>query len=490
MTLNPFASALRASQLTTTENGAVTRKTSGSSVLDFFSRASAMRGKFSEVIGLFDAAAQEDLRLAVRALFHLRDIRGGSGERVLFRSVLVHIASFNPELARVIIHYVPEYGRWDDLWPLLDIAEVRDAVAKLVLDQIVQDLRTETPSLLAKWLPSENASSAETKHYARVLSAAMFMKPSGYRRIVSRLRKALRLVETAMTQKRYELIDYGRVPAQAMRIHGQKGRAFPRNDAERFGAYLEGVKKGERTIKAGTLNPVQLVGSYLAGDRFRRDSDPVVEAQWAEMVRQMPDGGNRLVIADTSGSMFRQGDPLNPIEVALAIATLIADSNTGPFHRLFLSFSEKSSVQELKGDTLLARLKSIDTSDWNGSTNIQAAFDRILKIGVAHKLSAEQMPTMLIIVSDMQFNSCGQVPNFETAKAKFAAYGYSLPHIVFWNVAARVQESPVHLHEGNVSLVSGPSQNIFKSLMTGNLSSPYSFMLSVLDGPRYNKILA
>lgn len=487
---------------TTTENGAETLSTTGDAVLDFFSRASAMRGRSAEAMTLFLKALAEDELYAIRALFNLRDVRGGGGERDLFRSILVNVASKYSELAESIIKYVPEYGRWDDLWPLLDVPQMVRPVAALVLEQLSNDVNSavhgEGVSLLGKWLPSNNASSKTTRRYARTLSRTIGMSPAKWRRTLVMLRQRIDILENKMRQGKYELIDYEKVPSNAMRIHGRKGHAFLRNDGERFASYLAAVKGGTKSIKATGVEPYELVWSYITDykprdlGKMRTDGsvskyvDMAVEAQWDAIVKSLKNGKNNLAIGDFSGSMFGQGN-FAPINVSLSLSLLVAATNTGPFKDMALTFSSKCDVQHVPGDTLLERLTNVDYHNWGGSTNIQAAFDIILDTAVRHGLPQSEMPETLIIISDMQFNSA-MGTNFEDAKRKFALRGYKLPTVVFWNVDARVQESPVYAFEGNVALVSGASKNIYRMILNGSLTSPMAFMMNVLDGPRYSGI--
>lgn len=484
-----FARHLRASRMTLTQNAALTHATTGSNVLDFFSRAGGMRGQDSLITGLFEAALLTDRTLALRALAHLRDVRGGAGERSLFRTILVWLANNDIDALRRILPHVPFYGRWDDVLPLLETEAKRDVVDMIrnqFLDDYMKVVVGDKPSLLAKWLPSERAASKTTRRYFHLLIQSLDITPRDYRKQVSRVRASLNLVETALTQGEAGTIDYEKVPSQAMLRYGADGKAFRRQDPERFASYLEGVASGKKEIKAGTVAPYQLVKAAK-----NSPEDAAIEAQWQALVDSVDTSKNPLVMADLSGSMFRSyyGGSMTPMDVSMSLALLLASANKGSFADMFFTFSSTAEIQYLTAETLSGKMAQMNFSNWGGSTNLQAAFEQILKIAVRGNLSQDDMPQLLIVVSDMQFDSAGcHRTNFEKLKQDFRSFGYSLPHVVFWNVDAKVQESPVAAHEGNVSLVSGASANVFNSLVKGRFVDPYQTMLDILNGERYQRI--
>lgn len=454
-------------QFARTENGAKTNASSLNPVLDFFALAGAMRGRVDDAVKLFKKAYAEDNLLALRALFYLRDIRGGQGERDLFRACLPLVSR---EVLKKNLPLVPEYGRWDDILKL-DII----TIAPIIKEQLEQDAlamaKGESISLLAKWLPSENASSKTTKALAKAIATVLDLTPSEYRKILSKFRSYIKLLEQNMSTNQWAEIDYEKVPSQAMRKHT---KAFYRHDEDRFKEFLGDVKTGEKKIKTSTLFTYEVFDLVQSGDAETAD------ALW----NNLPDytnGSNALVIADVSGSMMGR-----PMSVSVSLALYFAEHNTGAFHNYFMTFSDRPQLTKVLGTTLEDKLDMIENSDWGGSTNIEAAFDAILSAAQKDKASADEMPKILYIISDMEFNSCVRgtdLTNYENAKAKFEAAGFTLPHVVFWNVDARNNQLPATMYDNNVTLISGSSASTFRYAVEGK--TPLESMTDILNSERY-----
>ena len=263
---------------TRTLNGAKTHGNTGSACLDFFAVAGGMRYRSPESqIRLFDRAYIETPDLAMKLLFHLRDIRGGMGERRLFRTLMRHVAFTWPESARKNAAYIAQFGRWDDLLCLLGTPAKIQAV-RVIKDQLAEDeaalKRREAGeedahiSLLAKWMPSDNASSPRTRQNAQKLMSALNMDQKEYRRLVTALRARIGLTERQLTGKHPEKINYEAVPAQAMLKYRS---AFERIDKDRFEDYLVDVCAGEKKIHADTLFPYEVLRPFFNGGYWNRD---------------------------------------------------------------------------------------------------------------------------------------------------------------------------------------------------------------------------
>lgn len=477
-----------------TENGAVTNSTTNSASLDFFGIGGALRSRTpDEKYNLFIRAYQETPILAVRTLFYFRDIRGGQGERDTFRHIIYKFALEYPQVAKEIVHQIPEYGRWDDLYALLD-TPVEDVVWATIDSQLTSDRMSDTPSLLAKWLKSENTSSKTSRALATRTRKALGLTSKNYRKMLSSLRKKINIIETQMSSNQWEDINYESVPSKALM---QYRRAFYRHDSTRFSQYNRDVLAGLKKINTSTLYPSDIVAKVLHGE-----NEQLLENAW----KNLPDyfkgqKMNALVVADTSGSMY--GTPLN---VAISLAMYIAERNRGEFHNYFMTFSDQPELVHINGKSLYERINSITKSDWGYSTNIESVFDVILEAAQMKKLSQEDIPSKIIIVSDMEFNeaqqpvglvsysSLNEEPNndstltlFESIREKWNAAGYNLPQLIFWNVAARNNQFPMQM-EDNVQLVSGYSPSILTALLAGEFLDPYNLMLSVLNSDRYNNI--
>jgi hypothetical protein len=480
---------------TLTENGAATHITTGSHCLDLFATIGALRSsQEQEIISRFTRAFTEDPDLAMKTLFFARDVRGGLGERKVFRVCLNWLAHNAPASARKNIPYVAEFGRWDDLLSLLGTPCEKDAML-LIKKQLEADLESmdmgDDVSLLAKWLPSVNTSSAQTVAYAKRIARFLGMSDATYRKTLVKLRQQIRILENNLRTKDYTF-DYSKQPSKAMFKYR---KAFHRNDAERYGTFLEQVSKGEAKLNAGTLLPYELVEPYLDWGwktSMRSISDEekaTLNATWASLP-SFGNDENALAVIDTSGSMY-SGKPM-PAAVALSLGIYFAQHNTGVFKNHFIEFSSRPQLLEIKGDTFADQLRYLASFNEVADTNLEAVFDLILKAAVRNKVPQEQLPATLYLISDMEFNYCVQnagTSNFENAKAKFAAHGYQLPKIVFWNVQSRNTQQPVTMNEQGVALVSGCSPRIFQMLQSGILS-PYAFMLNVLGSERYAVIAA
>lgn len=449
-----------------TENNAVTLTRSGSSLVDFFAQAGAMRNSPDEALTLFQKAFGEDREKAVRILFYLRDVRGGQGERDLFRNCLEWIGTDHPEIFEQIIKHIPEYGRWDDLF--FDNTQCFNMIGK----QIALDKKTEAPSLLAKWLPTINASSKKTKAKAFFFSEKLGMNEITYRRTIREIRKKIKTVEEQMSAKEWGKIDYSKVPSQSSRIYR---KCFSKHDEERYGKFIEKAEKGEVKINAATLYPYQIYNSV------NRDYSKALEALW----NQLPDytqGKNALVVADVSGSMM--GDPMS---VSVSLALYFAERNKGQFKDYFITFSARPKLQKIEGETLRERMTNLERADWDMNTDLQAVFNLILTTAVRNQTPVEELPETIYIISDMEFDQCCDVrTNFEVIDQKYEASGYKRPNLVFWNVNASGSNLPVAKNENGVAMVSGFSPSAFKLAVENK--TPEEVMLDTINSERYSNI--
>lgn len=505
--------------LTHTENGAVTNKSSLNAVVDFFGLAGAMRNNPEGAADLFEKAFAEDPQTAARVLFYLRDVRGGQGERDVFRAGLQRWAERPAnrldeaeDIARFkdILRLVPEYGRWDDLLAI----GLGPSVVDIIRDQLKVDLLNyaaspvEQVSLLAKWLPSENASSAATKRLARELATALGQTPAQYRRTLSKLRGRIRLLEQDMSRRNWNEIDYGKLPSQAHRRHV---KAFERHTPERYQAYLDSVTKGEAKINVSTVYPYEIY------DMVQKGQEDYANVAW-EALPDYTEGKSAIVMADVSASMVRPYQSNNPIAVAVSLALYFAERNQGAFHGHFMTFSANPQLVKVTGDTLRARIRNIERAEWNQNTDLLKAFRAIL--AAAKKSGAGDVPEVLYVISDMEFDQArpryagghyerqiGQdvfgglvyqniwVPDVQTsddiifavAQREFEDAGFQLPHVVFWNVDARNMQTPATIHDGHVTLVSGCSPTVFGMAVQGK--TPLELVESVVNSERYARIV-
>ncbi|MCR5847647.1 MAG: DUF2828 family protein [Lachnospiraceae bacterium] len=482
---------------TYTENGAVTYETTGSDCLDLFATIGALRdAEDSEILERFVRAYAENADTAMKILFYARDIRGGLGERRVFRAILEWLAENEPESVKKNMDLVAEYGRFDDLLVLLDTECEKEAIDVLKV-QFLNDMEAlyneKQVSLLAKWLPSINASNEETVRKALKISKAFGLSKAEYRKALSALRNRIRIIENNLREKDYTF-DYSKQPSRAM-FKYQK--AFRRNDNERYNDFIKKVNRGEASLNADNVAPYEIIAPYLyTGGRngFMRDITPeekeVLNATW----NSLPDFGgdeNALAVIDTSGSMY-WGQKVVPATVALSLGLYFAERNRGVFKNCFIEFSAKSRLIDIKGKTFADRLRYIASFNQVANTNMEAVFNVILEAAVKNKVDQKDLPAKLIIISDMEFDCCTDNASsviFENAKAKYKENGYRLPEIVFWNVASRNRQQPVTQNECGVALVSGVTPRLFEMVAGGNIS-PYRFMMEILEKERYARISA
>jgi hypothetical protein len=449
---------------TLTENNAVTYSTSNSKILDFFAMGGALRKRNNEQIEkMISQALGEDFLLGVKCLFHIRDIREGQGERRTFRIGLKVLSENYPEETLKLLPLIAHYGRFDDI---LSVENIN------IKDYILSELNKDN-SLIFKWMPSCNAGN-KSKLKAKALRKYLGLKEVEYRKMLSKGRKKLDLVETKMTEKKYNEIDYSKVPSKANLFHH---KSFYKHDADRYKKYLESVVKGENKINTKTLYPYEIVA------KVNKQNDETLEVLW----RMLPDytnNENAIVVADVSGSMRGR-----PLDVSTSLALYFAERNEGLFHNKFITFSERPELQEIIGNNLHQKILNLENAHWEMNTNLQAVFDLILNTAVKNKIAEDEMPRTIYIISDMEFdeaNRSNTSTNFENIKVNYKKNGYDLPQIVFWNVDSRNNNLPVKENEDGVLLISGSSPIVFKTVM--DKCKPIDYMNKVLNSKRYEII--
>lgn len=483
--------------LVRTENGALGHKTTGKYLLDLnFSVSSLRNMKEVDVASKFIAAFEEDPVLAMRWLFFARDVRGGMGERRLFRVCMKALAIRNSALAESLVPLVPIYGRWDDLWDLMSMTDgVRNAVVSVVKQQLAKDIlaakRNDSISLLAKWMPSVNTSSDKTRGTARILAKSLDLTERQYRKILSKLRSKLNVTETMMSAKQWEDIDYESVPSQANLLYKD---AFLRHDAKRRNEYLESLKKGEKKINASTLFPHDVVHKYGWGPAL----DKTVEQLWNNLPDYVQGNGSTMVVADGSGSMFCSisDTRVTAWEVAHSLAIYFAQHSKGPYRNRYITFSSCPKFVSLDGRTLLDNIRIARNHSEIANTNIEAVFDLILDTAIRTNCKQEDIPQNILILSDMEFDTATYggrgfaSPSktlFDTIRRRWENAGYKIPRLVFWNICSRTGAIPMKENDLGVALVSGFSPSVCKMVLTNELD-PYKALLETIMNPRYDAV--
>ena len=486
----PMLTALRErAERTYTENGAVTLTTTRSRCLDLFASIGALRdAPEGSITERFHRAWCEDRDLALRTLFYARDVRGGLGERRVFRVLLRYLAQDHPDSVRKNLEFIPLMGRWDDLLALMD-TPCRRAAVDMIRRRLREDLENDAHgrgiSLMAKWLPSVNTSDETQVLAGRRLARDLGMTQREYRRTLSRLRARLRILENSLRERDYTF-DYALQPSAALFRYR---RAFLRNDRERYTAFMDDVSSGRAELHTASLLPSDLIDRAL---RFSGTPEErrILDVTW-EALEDYTDARNALCVVDTSGSMYWYGRP-RPAAVALSLGLYFAQRNRGAFHDCFITFSTRPRLITVMGEDLVDRVRYCESFSEAGSTNISAVFDLVLEAAVSRHLPQSEMPDTLYFITDMEFDACAggaNVTNFERARALYRSHGYRLPRVVFWCVQSRREQQPVSMNEQGVALVSGYTPRLFEMVLSDRMD-PYQVMTGILNSDRYAGIRA
>lgn len=499
-----------------TENGARTNATTKSALLDAFGRlGSSIYRSNDEIKSIFIKAYNENRELALRYLFYLRDVRGGQGMRNAFRVCVLWLADAYPKDVINNIENIPYYGRWDDALFIYNNClnkNVIDRIVNCIACRLKNDLRAYSNkkygdiSLLAKWMPSINTSSDDTRALANKLRADLHMSPASYRKTLSRLRRAINVVEVDISGKTYENIDYSAVPSKAAQLYSN---AFYKHDTERYFQYLTDLEVGNSEINASALFPFDIVKKVMqcSGSNAQRVvNDKLCSAQWAALPDYFKDREETgLCVVDVSGSM--QGTPMT---VALSLGLYCADKCRGPYKDHFITFSSTPELQKITGETLREKLSSMRMAGWGMNTNLEAVFELILDIAVKNNLKQEDIPNKLYIISDMQFDEASKDPScrfMDSIKNMYAEAGYAIPSIVYWNVGSYAS-GIFHqtINDTDFCMISGYSSSLFKSVIDGTefieqidvngdtthrqQLDPINVMMAAIMNERYDRVWA
>jgi hypothetical protein len=481
----------REANITYTENSAVTYRSTNNYCLDFFYQAGALRNAEEDrIITAFSKAYIENPKLAMKILFFARDIRGGLGERKIFRICLNWLAQNAPDTVLKNLEQISEYGRYDDLISLFGTS-LEDAVMKLISNQLNCDIKAmeageDSISLLAKWLPSVNTSNEQTVKNGKKTARALKLSDAEYRKTLAKLRRFIDIIENRLRETDYSF-SYEKQSSKAMFKYR---KAFIRNDRERYVDFITKVRLGNAVLKTGSLYPYDVIREALRGN-LTKDERNVLDTTWKNLTAYGT-GENAIAVVDGSGSMYCGGGTPKPYEAALSLGIYFAEHNTGTFANHFITFSQTPQLIEIKGGDITEKVRYAASFNEVANTNLEAVFQLILKTAVKYKLPQSEMPAKIYIISDMEFDTCinnANLSNFEHAKRLFKLKGYQLPDVVFWNVQSRNTQVPVTIHDSGAALVSGSSPKIFDMVKSKHLD-PMKLMLEIIESERYQVISA
>lgn len=464
--------------VTLTENGGRALSTTGDKLLNLFAVLGALRTRPTDVIDKFDAAFRENADLATKMAFYGRDVRGGLGERAVGRLMLRELALLYPEVVVANFKNVVKFGRYDDLFVFFDTSVETDMI-EFVKKHLVLDYKCmkshQQVSLLAKWMPSINASSEHTKALANRFVKAFNTTPREYRKTLSALRKYIDVTEVKMSANKWTDIDYKAVPSNAMANYGS---AFARHDHDGFSRYMDAVMSGDAKINAATLYPYNVIET-MCGNR------DVAEAQWKALPNYVEGNNNFLIMADVSGSMMGR-----PMETSVGLAIYFAERNHGVFANKFMTFTDIPKIVNVMGNDLFEKYCSV-TDHVGYNTNLEAAFDAILSTAVRTHCPQSDLPKALVIISDLEIDywNGGSLTFTEEMRKRFADAGYEMPKLVYWNVDSRKDTFLASKNDPNAILVSGQSASTFKNLIKGIDLSAFEIMVQTLNDPRYDCVV-
>lgn len=434
----------------------------------------------------FDAAWKAEPLLTLKFVFHLRDVRKGKGEKKLFRALIRHmLASDLKHLVKINLSNIPFYGSWKDVLLCFCGTPLEKDALVLIADMLLHDSTADSPTLCAKYAPSEKSRIDQNHHVVGKLCRLMAITPAVYRKkYLTPLRAKLNIVERDMCAKNWSDIDYEKVPSLA----GKKYSAsFKKRDNERYVKYLESVVKGEKKMNTSVLMPYQIVSTYIHSN----SQDNVVEAQWLSFVMDRYSKWNKSVnvlpIIDVSGSMTAPvaGD-VRALDVAVSTGLLFASLNENPLYKdKFVTFSATPKFVDLSTETsLFDKVKKTQTSEWGMNTNFQAVFDLLLQ--------NDTDPDIILVLSDMQFDQSNNnsETNWETIERKYVEKNRKRPVIIFWNLNGRSADYPVpHQNVEKCMLVSGFNDSFFYSIIDLKMPSPRQIVDKILNDARYDQIV-
>lgn len=479
-----FAEAMRnEGKFTRTENGAVALNTTSNALLDLFGTIGSLReADDNRIKTLFAEAYNQDALFATKIAFYARDIRGGLGERKTFRTLIRYMADKHPEALRPNLDLIGVFGRYDDLYELIDTPLEEDMWAAMK-KQFEEDLKNlaegNAISLLAKWIKTADASSPATRKLGILTAQKLGYPVYNFKRIVRNMRKQIGVVESLMSAGRWDEIKYPEVPSRAMMVYR---KAFMKHDEQRFSEFINKAEKGEVKINATTLFPYDIVEKILYG----RESSKVLEAQWKALPDYVEKGTNALVMADVSMSMDGR-----PMATSIGLAIYFAERNAGAYHNLFMTFSDEPTIMNIKGETLEQKIDSMKRIGYiSNSTNLKAAFDRVLEIAEDNHIPQDEMPKAIVVISDMEIDRCGnrEWSFYDKMAAKFAKHGYVIPNIIFWNVNSRHDVFHADSSRKGVQLASGQSVTVFKQILQNLGYNPVEAMENTINSERYDCI--
>ena len=470
---------------TLTENGGKAYKTTGSDLLDLFANVGGMRERsMRDVVELWLGARVEDKELADNLVLYSRDIRnGGLGERKIGRTLLRELALIEPKKIERNLQKIVDVGRWDDLFTFED-TPVWEKVVNFIQTQLYKDVKgmknKEPISLLAKWLPSINTSSNESKRLANEFCKYFRISPRTYRKTLSALRAYIDVVERKMSSGKWDEINFETVPSVAMNRYIS---AYNRHCQERFQEYKEKLCAGKAKINASVLYPYDIAMKYFT-NRYEFDEFlEIIEAQWEALPNYVSEDYDVVIMADVSGSMTV--NDCKPMATSVGLATYFAQRNKGAYHNMYMTFTNNPHFITIDDNMNLKGIfDKVQNEGVGYSTNLDKGFAAIFEIA---KISRE-VPKALVVISDMEIDKwyssdyCASIA--EKWDKKYKEIGLEMPKLILWNVESRGGRV-LAKQTDKVSFVSGYGVGTFSHLTDLIEFNAYGAMVKILSKPAY-----
>ena len=474
----------KASTVTKSENGGNVFTTTGDgALLDLFATIGGMRHQpIYEVTSKWRKAYKENPTLAANLILYTRDIRnGGIGERAIGRALLRELATVEPEKIERNLDTIVNCGRWDDLFCLLTINTLRDSIISFVANQLAQDMTSykngKPISLLAKWAPSINASSCETRRLANILCKQLHLSPKTYRQTLASLRKYSNVVERKMSDGDWSSINFETVPSLAM---SRYNKAYRKHTPIEFQTYLDCLKKGTVKINAATLNPTDICKKFLNEHRLGETDI----AQWDSLPDYIKGENEVLCVSDVSGSMSWPNN--EPMAASIGLATYFAQRNKGSYHGLYMTFTDNPHFIQIDDDWSIEKcFRYIENTGIGYSTNMDKALAAVYDLAI----KCNEAPKVICIISDGEMDRWVQDKRSDSIISKWnnklIAAGLNPVKIVSWNVAAR-NGTVIAPASDYISYCSGYGAGVFKQLITLINNDAYEAMCIILNKPEFS----
>lgn len=479
-----------------TENGAISYLTTGSARVDFFFKI-VRNTPIESLDQLLTASWEEDKLDTMKLIFHLRDCRGGKGEKKQFKECITWLLKKDPQHVINNLHNFTFFGSYKDLLHLFNTEAENemlkfyssqlntDRIAVVFNKMIEDDLNSNEKlnvSLAAKWAPTEGCSHDKKFRAVFKLARALKVDKKRYRKeYLVPIRDYINIVEKLMCANDWNDINYSKVPSVAMNRYR---KIFEKHDQQRFAEYLSDVAAGKTKINASVVFPHEIVRSVMDGEL-----GSVLDLQWNALVdsvrQKLSKGGIRaaLSVVDVSGSM--EGVPM---QVAISLGLLLSEISDGVFHHKVITFSESPEMFNIPDLDLRGKVKAMQKMKWGTNTDLMKVFKLLIGTAKLYNLTPEQMPETVFIFSDMQFDAacgCNTNSNYQSIDDEYKLNGYIRPKIVFWNLRGNTVDFPA-TNSDNIALVSGFSPSLMKLFVDGKEMNPFQVMRRAIDDKRYD----